>query len=173
MSTLLQGNRTRRICLDAVMVVLAMMLSYLEAVLPLNVLIPLPGFRLGLANVIVTLVFVLISPIDAAIVSALRILLMGILFGSVTSFYFSALGGLCAFLTLLFCSYLLRRCSFLGVSVLCAAAHNCGQILAAVTIFGVSLIFSYLPWLLLASAIYGGIVGILLNLCVPRMKRLL
>lgn len=173
MLILLQGNRTRRICFDAAMVVLAMMLSYLEVLLPLNLLVPLPGFRLGLANVIVMLVFALVSPIDAAIVSAIRILLMGFLFGSVTSLYFSALGGLFAFLMLLLCVYLFRRCSFFGVSVLCAAAHNCGQIVAAATLFGTAVIFSYLPWLLLASAIYGGIVGVLLNLLVPRMKRFL
>lgn len=173
MSISLQDKRTRRLTLDAVMVVLAMMLSYLEAILPLNMLVPLPGFRLGLANVIVMLTFVLISPIDAAIVSALRILLMGLLFGSVTSLYFSALGGLLAYLMLAVCVYLFRRCSFFGASVLCAAAHNCGQIIAAATLFGTAVVFSYLPWLLLASAVYGGIVGVLLNLIVPRMKRFL
>ena len=60
--------------------------------------------------------------------------------------------------------------SFLGVSVLCAAAHNCGQIIAAATLFGSSLITSYLPLLLIASVVYGGIVGALLNLCIPRLK---
>ncbi len=171
MSILSQDKRVRRICLDAVMIAAAMMLSYLEVLLPLHLLIPLPGFRLGLANVVVLLVFCLQSPVDAAIVSALRILLMGLLFGSATSLYFSALGGLFAFLMLLFCRFMLKKCSFFGVSVLCAAAHNGGQILAAATLFGSSVVFFYLPWLLLASAAYGGIVGILLNLLVPRMQR--
>ena len=171
MSISLRDNRTRRICFDAMMVALAMMLSYLEVILPFNLLIPLPGFRLGLANVIVLLVFALVSPIDAAIVSAMRIFLMGLLFGSATSFYFSAMGGFFAFLMLVFCMLLLRRSSFFGVSVLCAASHNCGQILAAASLFGSTVIFSYLPLLLIASAVYGGVVGVLLNLLMPRMKR--
>lgn len=170
-STSLRDSRIRRICLDALLVAVAMMLSYLEVLLPLDAIIPLPGFRLGLANVVVLLTFCLISPKDAAVISALRILLMGLLFGSVTSLYFSAMGGLLSFLVLLAVSKLGQRISFVGVSVLCAAAHNCGQMAAAVTLFGTSLIFSYLPFLLLAAVIFGAIVGVLLNLLVPKLQK--
>ena len=165
-------NRTKRLCLDACLVAFAMMLSYLEALLPLQALIPLPGFRLGLANVAITVTFCLLSPIDAACVSAIRILLTGFLFGSATSLYFSALGGLCSFLMLLLLSRIAKECSLMGVSVLCAAAHNIGQILAAMSLFGTKLVFSYLPLLLIASVIYGGVVGALLNLLLPRLKGL-
>lgn len=170
MSITSQGKRTRRVAVDAMLCVFAMMLSYLEVLLPLSVLIPLPGFRLGLANIAVLLVFCLFSPIDAAIVSAVRILLMGLLFGSATSLYFSALGGLLSFFILLLMSWIGKKCSFFGVSVLSAAAHNTGQIVAAVTLFGTSLISSYLPALLLAAVIYGGIIGLLLNLLVPKLQ---
>ncbi len=147
-----------------------MMLSYLEVLLPLGLWIPLPGFRLGLANFAVTAVFFLLSPVDAAAVSLVRIALMSLLFGSVTSFWFSILGGIFAYLMLLFCAKFARRCSMIGVSVLSAAAHNCGQILAATALFGTGLILSYLPWLLIASVVCGGTVGVLLNLTVPRLR---
>lgn len=169
MSITLQGRWIRRICLNALLCAFAMMLSYLEVLLPLSALVPLPGMRLGLSNLAVTLVFVFLSPVDAALVSFVRILLMGLLFGSPTSFYFSAMGGAASFLLLLLMKLIGRKCSFLGVSVLSAAAHNFGQIMAAVTLFGTSLIFSYLPILLLASLLFGGLVGILLNLLVPRL----
>lgn len=152
------------------LIAFAVMLSYLEVILPLGAVIPLPGFRLGLANVVVLLTFCLLSPIDAAIVSSIRILLMGLLFGSATSLYFSAMGGLFSFLMLLLLRGVGRQNSFLGVSVLCAAAHNTGQIVAATTLFGMSLVTSYLPLLLVASVVYGGIVGILLNLFIPRLQ---
>ena len=164
-------ERTKRLCMDACLVAFAMMLSYLEAILPLQAIIPLPGFRLGLANVAVMATFCLFSPVDAACVSAIRILLMGLLFGSATSLYFSALGGLCSFLMLLLLRYVGKRLSFVGASVLCAAAHNTGQIIAAVTLFGTGIVFSYLPLLLIASAVYGGVVGLLLNLMIPRLER--
>ena len=172
MSISLRDSRTRRLCLDAMLLCGALMLSYLEVLLPLGSAIPLPGFRLGLANLVVTAVFCLVSPIDAAIVSAARIMIMGVLFGSVTSLYFSALGGIFAYLMLLLLSKIGRRCSFFGVSVLCAAAYNTGQIFAAMTLFGTALITSYLPALLLASALYGGAVGCVLNLCMPRFSAL-
>lgn len=172
MSISLRDNRTRRLCLDAMLLCGALMLSYLEVLLPLGAAIPLPGFRLGLANLVVTAVFCLVSPIDAAIVSGMRILIMGVLFGSVTSLYFSALGGIFAYLMLLLLSKVGRKHSFFGVSVLCAAAHNTGQILAAVTLFGAALIPSYLPALLIASAVYGGALGCLLNLCMPKLSAL-
>lgn len=173
MSISLQAERTRRMCLLSMMTVFAMLLSYLEALLPLQLLIPLPGFRLGLANVAVMVVFCLLSPMEAAIVSFVRILLMGLLFGSATSLYFSFLGGLCSFLMLLLLRCIGKKCSFVGASVLSAASHNIGQIIAAVTLFGPSLIFSYLPALLLASVIYGGAVGALLNLIIPKLQRIL
>lgn len=170
MSILSQGKLTRRLSVDAMLCGAAMLLSYLEVLLPLNVLLPLPGFRLGLANVAVVAVFCLLSPVDAAIVSGVRIALMGLLFGTVTSVYFSVMGGAFSFLMLLLLGKIGKKCSFLGVSILCAAAHNTGQILAAVTLFGTSLIPSYLPFLLFASVVYGGIVGVLLNLLLPRLQ---
>ena len=173
MSISLRAKHTRRLCLDALLVAFAMLLSYLESVLPLAAWIPIPGFRLGLANLAVVAVFCLIGVPDAALISAVRIFAMGILFGSATSLYFSALGGLCSFLLLWALSKLARNLSFIGVSVLCAAAHNGGQILAAVTLFGPALIVSYLPVLLLSAVICGGVVGILLNLLIPRFERLL
>lgn len=172
MSISLRGKGTRRLCLNALLCVLAMMLSYLEAMLPLGAILPIPGFRLGLANVVVMAVFCLFSPFDAACVSFVRICAMGLLFGSVTSFYFSFLGGALSFLSLLLLSRFVRGVSFLGASVLCAAAHNTGQILAAVTLFGAELVYSYLPLLLFASVVYGAAVGMLLNLIMPRLQRL-
>lgn len=171
MSTSSQANLTRRICIDAMLCVLAMMLSYLEAILPLNLLVPIPGFRLGLANVIIVAVFCLFKPIDAFAVLSVRILLMGLLFGSPTSLYFSAMGGIFSFAVLMLAKYLCKKCSLIGVSILCAAAHNTGQVIAAVTIFDAALITTYLPALLLASAVYGGIVGVLLNLLLPRLQK--
>ena len=171
MSTTSQANLIRRICIDAMLCVLAMMLSYLEAILPLNLLLPIPGFRLGLANVIIVAVFCLFKPIDAFAVLSVRILLMGLLFGSPTSLYFSAMGGVFSFAVLVLAKYLCKKCSLIGVSILCAAAHNTGQVMAAVTIFDAALITTYLPALLLASAVYGGIVGVLLNLLLPRLQK--
>ena len=173
MRTLSRADAVKRLCADALLVALAMCLSYLEALLPLQLLIPLPGFRLGLANFAVTAAFCLLSPRDGGLVSAVRILLTALLFGTATSLYFSAMGGLFAFCGLLILAKWGRKCSFFGVSVFCAALHNCGQMLAAVTLFGTSILLSYLPVLLIAAVVFGGIVGLLLNLTVPKLEKAL
>lgn len=170
MSISLRDNWIRRISLDAMLCGFAILLSYLEAVLPLQLLVPLPGFRLGLANVAVVVVFCLVSQKDAAIVSAVRIFIMGVLFGSPMSLYFSVMGGVFSFVTLMLMHRFCKKCSLIGVSVLCAAAHNTGQVLAAVTLFDVALLTSYLPALLLASILYGSVVGALLNFLIPRLQ---
>ncbi len=168
--SIMSRDRTRRLCLDAMLLCVALMLSYIESMLP--TLLPLPGFRLGLANFAVTVAFCLYTPIDAAIISFMRISIMGILFGSVTSLWFSFLGGLLAFFMLLLLSKAGNRMSFVGVSVLCAVAHNIGQLTAAAVLFGSSVILSYLPYLLFAAAVFGSVVGVLLDLCVPRLQKL-
>ena len=170
MSILSQGNRVRSIALDAMLCAFCMILSYLEVLIPFEVFLPLPGFRLGLCNFAILAIFSLLSPTDAAVVSALRILLMGMLFGTATSFYFSLMGGVCAFLILLLLRAVKTKCSFLGVSILSAAAHNVGQMIAAVTFFGVALIPTYLPFLLVSSVIFGGLIGMLLNVAVPKLQ---
>ena len=170
MSISWRDNRVKRLTLDAALLALAMGLSYLEYLLPIASILPLPGFRLGLANLVVMLAFYLLSPLDAAIISALRILLSGLLFGSVTSLYFSALGGLCSFFVLLLLYLARAKCSFVGASILSASAHNFGQILAASTLYGVLVARSYLPYLLLASILYGGLLGLLSNLLFHRLQ---
>ncbi len=168
-----RGNRVRRICTDAMLLGIALLLSYLEAILPLSVWLPLPGFKLGLCNILVTLVFVVLSPWDAAIVSLSRILIMGILFGNVVSFTFSLCGGLLSYLGL----WLLAKAgkklfSMIGISVGCAALHNTGQLFAAMLWFGGDVVFGYLPMLLLASVLFGSVTGVLLQLIIGRIDQI-
>ncbi len=167
-------DKLRRLCLDAMLLGIALVLSYLEAVLPLTVWIPLPGFKLGLANILVTLVFVAISPWDAAFISLCRICMMGLLFGNAASFSFSLCGGLLSYLGLWLLARAGRRLfSMVGVSVGCAALHNLGQLLAASAWFGTGVILGYLPLLLIAALLFGSVTGVLLQLLLPRVERLL
>lgn len=163
----------RRLCLDAMLLGIALLLSYLESILPLNLWIPLPGFKLGLPNILITAAFVTLSPRDAACVSLCRILLMGLLFGNAVSLLFSLCGGLLAYAGLWLLARIgQRHFSMIGVSVGCAALHNVGQMLAAGALFGIGVVRSYLPWLLLASLIFGTVTGILLQIFLPRFARI-
>ncbi len=166
-------DKIRRLCLDAMLLALSLILSYLEAVLPLTVWLPLPGFKLGLCNIIITLIFIAVSPIDAAIVSFCRISVMGLLFGTVASFSFSLCGGILSYLGLWLLAKLGRRAfSMVGVSVGCAALHNMGQLLAAAVWFGGDVVLGYLPILLIAAVIFGTVTGTVLQLSLPSFERI-
>ena len=144
------------LALDGAMLVLALALSYLDVLLPL----PVPGFKLGLANLVVMTVFVYIGIADAAVVSLLRVTVSAVLFGTPITFWFSFGGAVCAFLLLLLLRGIrFRGFGWTGVSTLCAAAHNLGQALAGIIFFGVAAIVSYLPWLLLMAVVGGFITG--------------
>ncbi len=160
--------RVKRISSLGLLTALALILSYLESFLPLPMM--LPGFKLGLCNVVVLFCAYRLSLWDAAILSLIRVLITSLLFGNVTGFLFSLFGAVFAFVAIVFAKTLLsKRLSFVGVSVLSAAAFNFGQILAASLLYASVSVFSYLALLLVASAIFGGAVGLLLNLIFDRL----
>ena len=169
----LSHSKVARLALDATLLCLALILSYVELFIPLNLIIPLPGFKLGFANIIVMLAFYIISPRDAIVVSVMRVALSSLLFGNAMSFCFSLSGAILSLVGLYLArKFLSARLSFIGVSVLSAALHNLGQTLAAGAFYGWNVILSYLPILLLASAVFGAIVGIVVNLSAPRLEKI-
>jgi heptaprenyl diphosphate synthase len=165
--------RTARLCRNAVFLALAMILSFLEHLVPIAALIPLPGVKLGLANVAITVLLFFGSPWDALLVSLCRIGLSALLFGTPISFLFSLCGGLLSFAVLLVCRYAAARfLSFIGVCVLSATGHHVGQMVAAVVLFDSGVLLTYLPVLLLAGVVLGGVTGMILNLTESRLRKL-
>ena len=168
-----------RVAIDAALLSAALMLSYLEHLIPFGPLTHFLGFKPGFANIVTVLAFSLLSPLDALAVSLLRVGITGVLFGSWTSLFFSFCGTCMAFLALLLSRRILRRCSYVGVSVFCAAAHNLGQLFAAAVLVArpsqglemTNLATRFLPVLLPAAVICGSLTGVLLNLLAPRLER--
>lgn len=155
-------KRVRRLAWDASLLGFALMLSFVEAILPLAAWLPLPGFKLGLSNMGVLLAAYALSLRDAAAVSVGKVFLTALLFGNGLSLFFSASGAFFVLVALL----LLRRTgrfSFLGISVLCAVSHNGGQLAAALLWMDSTAPLSYAPVLLLASLVTGSLTGLLLN----------
>jgi heptaprenyl diphosphate synthase len=154
----------------AALLVIAMALSYLEAVLPLQAVIPLPGVKLGLANLAILVAAHRHGAAAAAAVSVTRVILSSLLFGSVSSMAFSLSGALFSLLVLTSLLPLRGRwLSYIGLSVACAAAHSAGQILCAVLWMHESSLFGYLPILLLISLFTGTLTGTGANLLAERL----
>ncbi len=123
----------RRLTRCAVLTALALALSVAEGLVPLTILFPLPGLRLGLANLVTTYALCRLSGREALLILVSRCLLGALLGGNLMALAFSLTGGLLALAVMA----ALVRCPFLslfGVSIAGAAAHNTGQILAAMAV---------------------------------------
>ena len=153
----------KKLALCAVLAALALGLSTLENLFPVSLVIPLPGVKLGLANIVTVFALYELGAAEALAILVTRCLLGGLFSGTATALLFSLLGGLCAMGIMIF----LKRChrlSVYGVSIGGAAAHNVGQILAAVITLGNTMVVGYLPFLLAVALITGSLTGFVVSL---------
>lgn len=149
----------RSIALCAVLTALALGLSTLENLFPVTLIVPLPGVKLGLANIVTVFALYELGAVPALTILAARCLLGGLFAGNLSALLFSLLGGFTAMLVMI----ALKHCkglSIYGVSIGGAAAHNCGQIAAACLTLGSMAPLYYLPILLGASLITGAVTGV-------------
>ena len=155
-------SSAKRAAYGGLFTAVSLIFSYAESLIPLNLLIPIPGFKLGFANICIMLAFYYFGTIDAFLITLSKTVLTAILFGTPVSFLFSLGGGLLSFCFLIFSKYIIKeRISFIGVSVGCAALHNVGQVCVAALFFKDTAIFWYLEWLLPVSVVTGIITGLL------------
>lgn len=149
---------TKQLVLCAILTALALGLSYVENFLPLSLAIPLPGIKLGLANIVTVFALYALGPGQALCILISRCFLGSLFAGNMNALLFSMLGGLAAMLVMIALSRL-RGLSIYGVSVGGAAAHNCGQVAAAVLTLGNAAPLYYLPILLGVSLFTGALTG--------------
>lgn len=164
------NEKLKTIVTNALLIALALGLSFLDSLIILP--IPLPGIKLGLANIITLYLLLCSTPINALMVLAARILLASFLYGGVTSLIYSSIGGLLAFLTMWALKRLYpKRLSAAGLSMAGAVMHNTGQICAACLLLGDTAPFSYLPLLILAALITGALMGVLATVIFERVRK--
>ena len=151
---------TRQLTLCAVLTAMALGLSYLENFFPLSLAIPLPGIKLGLANIVTVFALYALGPGQAVLILTARCLLGAMFAGNMSALIFSLLGGFTAMAVMILLTRL-GRLSVYGVSVGGAAAHNCGQVAAAVLTLGNTAPLYYLPVLLVVSLFTGALTGLI------------
>ncbi len=146
-------KKTKRLVLLAMLTAVAMILSYVESLLPS---VGIPGVKMGLANIAVIFALFLFGWKEAAALSLVRVVLVSLLFGSVGAMLYSLAG---AVLSLAVMALLRRidRFSTVGISVAGGVAHNAGQILMAMLILQTKQLLGYLP-VLAVSGIAGGVL---------------
>ncbi|MDO4554299.1 MAG: Gx transporter family protein [Lachnospiraceae bacterium] len=138
-------------------VTLALIASYVESLVPFY--FGAPGIKLGLANLITVVVLYRMGVKDAFLVSVLRIILAGFLFGNVFSILYSLAGGIFSLLVMLGLKKM-GSFSIVGVSVAGGISHNLGQIGAAILLMENGKIIFYFPILMAAGIVTGLLIGI-------------
>lgn len=169
----MRSDKSRRIAIDAMFAALALMLTFVESVLPIASFVPIPGFRLGLANVAVMIALVYSGKIDSFGVALVKIFVSSMLFSNPMSFLFSLSGTLFSYIGLVILYSMPKKFfGFVGLSVISALLHNLGQLFVAFVFFGEAA-FAFISYLLFASLISGIFTGILICSVSPILNRIL
>lgn len=161
-------SRTRRIAVSAMFAALALIFSYIEAILPLST--GIPGVKLGIANLVVILALYNMNFRYAMGINVIRILVAGLLFNGLFGALYSLAGGVVS-LTVM---WLLKRTglfSMAGVSMAGGVAHNMGQLLVASALVSNLKMFVYLPVLMFSGIAAGILIGITASVVNERVPK--
>ena len=160
---------TRQVAMCAMLTALALGLSTLENLFPVTLFIPLPGVKLGLANIVTVFALYQLGAAPALCILVARCLLGSLFAGNASALLFSLLGGVLAMLVMMALTRL-RGLSVYGVSIGGAAAHNIGQMAAALITLGNTAVLGYLPFLLAVSLFTGALTGFVSALLLRAMS---
>ena len=147
---------------------LALILSYVESLIP--IFVSVPGVKLGLANLVVLICLYAYPSKYAFVISIMRVMLAGLLFGSMFSILYSLAGAFFSLIVMLFAKKILKM-GVLGVSVLGGVFHNMGQLLVAIIVVSNYRIGYLFPYLLLSGIITGAVIGFIANAVIPYLKK--
>lgn len=137
---------------------IALIIFVVEMQIPMPV--PIPGIKLGLANIITVYAVYKFSPKEAALILFARIILGAIFSGNISALIFSISGGLLCLGGMIFLRRFIDEKHMYLCSILGAVLHNFGQIIAAAFVTGTLSVLAYLPFLTVSGCIAGLFTGI-------------
>ena len=148
---------------------LALIFSYIETLIPIQ--FGVPGIELGLANLIIVIVLYRTGWREALLLSVVRVVLAGFIFGNLFSIVYSLAGGI---LSLAVMALLKRtdRFSVIGISIAGGVCHNIGQLIVAMVVVETYQVGYYLPVLLIAGVITGAVIGAVAGEVLKRIRNL-
>ena len=158
--------KAKRIALLGLLTAIALTIFLLEAQLP--PVVPIPGVKLGLANIVTVFAVFALGAWEGAAVLACRVFLGAVFAGNFSSVLYSAAGGLCAILATVGAKRVLRENQLWAAGCLGAVAHSVGQLLAAVAVTRTAAVLSLLPVLVIISLFTGLFTGLCAQFLVKR-----
>ena len=158
--------KTKRLTTMALLTAIALTIFMVEAQIP--PIVPIPGVKLGLANIVTVFAVFALGPADAAMILFARIFLGAVFAGNFSAILFSAAGGACAILVTILLRRILTKKQLWVAGSLGAVAHSVGQITVAVFWTGTPSVLVYLPVLAAISIVTGFCTGLAAQFLVNR-----
>ncbi len=155
--------KIKKLTVLSLLVAAALLLSFVEAAVGFDFFVP--GIKLGLANSVAVLLVSFSKYREAWAVSFVRVVLSSVIFGTFTSFFFSLFGAVLS-LAVMCAAVRFFKFSPFGISFLGGIFHNIGQLAAAFITFGSAAVLGYLPYLVIAGAVCGGLTGFVVVLLI-------
>ena len=155
-----------RVAYFGVFTALALIFSYVETLIPVN--LGIPGVKLGLANLIIAVALYKMRLSEAYLLSVVRILLAGFIFGNYFSIIYSLAGGLLS-LTVMALLKKWGGFSLQGISIAGGVFHNIGQLIVAAVVVETFSVTYYFPVLLVAGLLTGLVIGIVAEMMLKRL----
>ena len=158
-----------RVAYFGVYTALALIFSYVETLIPIN--FGIPGVKLGLANLIIVVALYKMSIKEAYVLSIVRVVLSGFIFGNLFSIVYSLAGGLLS-LSIMALLKRTKQFSTIGISMAGGVFHNIGQLIMAIVVLESLNIAYYFPVLMISGLLTGLLIGIIANEMLKRLSKL-
>ena len=158
----------RRVALLGALLAISLVLSVVESMLGALVPLPIPGVKLGLANIVSMFLLSYFSLSTAITVGLLRSLLASFFTGGFGMFLYSAPGVLLSILAMYAAMKAVKPLTIVGISMIGACMHNLMQVCVAVLMTGEVRLFYYAFILLIIGAVSGTITGAVAQAVFPR-----
>ncbi len=159
---------TKKLTTLSLLITVAMILSYIESLVP--AFVSVPGVKVGLSNIATVFALYTLGAPSAIAVSLVRVFLSALLFGNFATMIYSLLGAALALLFMIILKYT-DVFSEVGVSVIGGVSHNAGQIIAAVFMMENAGIAYYLIPLVISGTVAGVVIGLISALLIKRLKK--
>lgn len=158
--------KTKRIALLGLLTAIALTIFMIEAQIP--AVIPIPGVKLGLSNIVTVFAVFTLGPWDGVAVLACRIFLGAVFAGNFSTILYSAAGGFLSILVTMGLRKVLKENQIWAAGCLGAIAHSVGQMIAAIAITRTPGLLVYLPVLVVISIFTGLFTGFCAQLLIKR-----
>ena len=162
--------KVRKLTLMALLTAIALTIFMIEAQIP--ALVPIPGVKLGLANIVTVFAVFVLGPKEAAMILAARVFLGAVFAGNFSTIFYSAAGGLCAIAVTIALRKVLTVKQLWVAGALGAIAHSVGQMVIAIVMTGTPGLVVYLPMMIACSIVTGLFTGLCAQLLVNRGEKL-